>query len=104
MIAFLAALQFLTLMPPVVRRPFTRDELGRAVGFFPVVGLLLGGWLAGADRLCEWLRLPPGVAAVFVLVAWVTATGALHLDGLLDSCDGLFGGGTPDDRLRIMRD
>jgi adenosylcobinamide-GDP ribazoletransferase len=26
------------------------------------------------------------------------------LDGFLDSCDGLFGGRTPEDRLRILRD
>jgi adenosylcobinamide-GDP ribazoletransferase len=34
----------------------------------------------------------------------VLLTGALHLDGFLDACDGLFGGGTPNERLRIMRD
>ena len=31
-------------------------------------------------------------------------TGGLHLDGLMDSCDGLFGGRTPERRLEIMRD
>jgi adenosylcobinamide-GDP ribazoletransferase len=38
------------------------------------------------------------------LTVWVLATGALHLDGFLDSCDGLFGGRTAEARLRIMRD
>jgi adenosylcobinamide-GDP ribazoletransferase len=31
-------------------------------------------------------------------------TGALHLDGFLDTCDGLLGGHTPETRLEIMRD
>jgi len=31
-------------------------------------------------------------------------TGALHLDGFLDACDGLLGGYTPESRLEIMRD
>jgi adenosylcobinamide-GDP ribazoletransferase len=31
-------------------------------------------------------------------------TGALHLDGFLDTCDGLLGGFTPESRLEIMRD
>jgi adenosylcobinamide-GDP ribazoletransferase len=44
------------------------------------------------------------VAAALLLALWVLATGALHLDGFLDSCDGLFGGHTPESRLRIMRD
>ncbi len=98
-----AALQFLTVMPPLVRRPFTPDELGRSVGWFPFVGLLLGAILAGLDRLLG-RAFPPGVTAALVLAAWVLVTGALHLDGFLDSCDGLFGGHTPEARLRIMRD
>jgi adenosylcobinamide-GDP ribazoletransferase len=98
-----AAVQFLTVIPPLVRRPFTPEELGRSVGWFPLVGVLLGGFLAGLD----WLlgrAFAPGVAAALVLAAWVLCTGALHLDGFLDACDGLFGGHTPEARLRIMRD
>jgi adenosylcobinamide-GDP ribazoletransferase len=98
-----AALQFLTVLPPLVRRPFTPAELGRSVGWFPLVGILLGAILAGLDWLLAW-AFPPGVTAALVLAAWVLATGALHLDGFLDSCDGLFGGHTPEARLRIMRD
>ena len=58
------------------------------------------GWLDAALRLV----FPGSVAAALVLVAWVALTGALHLDGFLDACDGLLGGGTPEERLRIMRD
>jgi adenosylcobinamide-GDP ribazoletransferase len=99
----LAALQFLTIAPPLVRRPFTGAELGQAVGYFPLVGVLIGGFLVGFDYLLASI-LPPNVTAVLVLTAWVFCTGALHLDGFLDSCDGLFGGRTPEDRLRILRD
>jgi adenosylcobinamide-GDP ribazoletransferase len=101
--ALAAAVQFLTVMPPLVRRPFTPQELGGAVGWFPAAGLLLGGLLAGLDWCLAW-AFPPGVTAALVLAAWVLCTGALHLDGFLDSCDGLFGGHTPEARLRIMRD
>jgi adenosylcobinamide-GDP ribazoletransferase len=100
---FLAAVQFLTIAPPLVRRPFTAAEMGRSVGYFPLVGLLIGGLLAGLDRLFAFF-LPPGVAAALVLTGWILCSGALHLDGFLDSCDGLFGGRTPEDRLRILRD
>jgi adenosylcobinamide-GDP ribazoletransferase len=34
----------------------------------------------------------------------VLSSGALHLDGFLDSCDGLLGGDTPEKRLHIMKD
>ena len=102
-LGFLAALQFLTVAPPLIRRSITAAELGRAVGWFAVVGLLLGMGLAGADRALG-LLFPPIVTAVLLLAVWVLATGALHLDGFLDACDGLFGGHTPEARLRIMRD
>jgi adenosylcobinamide-GDP ribazoletransferase len=98
-----AAVQFLTIIPPVVRRAFTPVELGWSVAFFSVAGVLVGAILIGVDRAAG-LIFPPGVAAALLLVAWVLVTGALHLDGFLDTCDGLFGGRTPEDRLRIMRD
>ncbi len=99
----LAAVQFLTIAPPLVRRSFTDAELGRAVGYFPLVGMLIGGFLIGLDRLLASF-LPPGLTAALVLAGWILCTGALHVDGFLDSCDGLFGGRTPEDRLRILRD
>ena len=98
-----AALQFLTILPPIVRREFTGLELGRSTAYFPLVGILIGVILAGMD-LADSRMLPPSVGAAVLLTAWVVLTGALHLDGYLDSCDALFGGWTPDDRLRILRD
>jgi adenosylcobinamide-GDP ribazoletransferase len=102
-VAFFAALQFLTIAPALVRRPFTGAELGRAVAFFPLVGLLLGAALLGLDRVLAWV-FPISLASALLLASWVVLTGALHLDGFLDSCDGLFGGRTPEERLRILRD
>jgi len=102
-LGFLAALQFLTVVPPLVRRQQTPVELGRGVGWFAVVGVLLGAALAGADYALG-LLFRPSVMAALLLAVWILATGALHLDGFLDACDGLFGGHTPEARLRIMRD
>jgi adenosylcobinamide-GDP ribazoletransferase len=99
----LAALQFLTVTPPLVRRAFSLPELGRAVGYFPLVGALLGGVLVAFDWALSFL-FPAGVRAALDLALWVALTGALHLDGVLDACDGLFGGRTVDSRLEIMRD
>jgi len=100
---FMAAFQFLLNSPAFVRREFTPQEMGRASGFFPVVGLLLGVVLAGADLLLGQL-FPAPVRSALVLALWVVLTGGLHFDGFLDSCDGLFGGATPERRMEIMRD
>jgi adenosylcobinamide-GDP ribazoletransferase len=101
--AFFAAIQFLTVIPPVVRRPFSPTEIGWSVAFFPLVGGLVGGVLIGVDRVAG-LMFPPSVCAAVILFVWVLLTGALHFDGFLDTCDGLFGGHTAEARLRIMRD
>jgi len=50
------------------------------------------------------LIFPSVVVATFNLTAWLLLTRALHFDGFLDTCDGLFGGFTPERRLEIMRD
>ena len=103
MISFLAALQFLTLVPPIVQRPFTEQELGRAVGFYPLVGLFIGIVLAIANSLLA-LIFPPFLRAALVLTIWILMSGALHLDGFLDACDGILGGFTPVKRMEIMHD
>lgn len=103
MVSLLAAFQFLTTMPPLIRRAFTPAELGWAVGWYPLVGLALGGILVGLEAGLR-LLFPSAVSAVLLLVAWVLLTRALHFDGFLDTCDGVFGGFTPERRLEIMRD
>jgi adenosylcobinamide-GDP ribazoletransferase len=96
-----AAVQALTRIP--VPAPHGPDTLRRAVRYFPVVGAGVGAigalvfWLAGQG-------LPAMAASVLSLAATAVLTGALHEDGLADCCDGLLGGRTRDDALRIMRD
>ena len=102
-ISFLAAVQFLTIAPPIIRRPFSAKEIGGAVAYFPLVGVILGAILAVTDTLLREI-FPSPVRSALVLAIWVVLTGALHLDGFLDSLDGLLGGATPEKRLAIMRD
>src|SRR2546421_11774831 len=73
-----------------------RVVLGR--GYFSLVGLLLGLLLPILTLLLDPL-LPHLAVAALVVVALVLLTGGLHLDGLMDSCDGLFGRRTPERRL-----
>lgn len=101
--AFLTALQFLTIAPPLLRREPTERELGQAVGYFPLVGTCLGLFLWLIAVLLYWI-FPAEIAAAGLLAVWVLATGALHFDGFLDTCDALFGGRTVEERLRILRD
>ena len=82
---------------------FTSQEMGRAVGWFPLVGVVLGLLLYGLNDVAQ-LIFPMSVSAAITLFAWVLFTRAFHLDGFMDTCDGLFGGFTPQRRLDIMKD
>jgi adenosylcobinamide-GDP ribazoletransferase len=97
------AAQFLTVLPALVRRPPHADDLGRSEAFFPLIGLLLGAIVAGADLLLQPVASPL-VRDVMVVALLAGLTGALHLDGLIDTFDGLFAGRSPERRLEIMRD
>lgn len=99
--------RFLTRLPFPDPGPVTAAELGRAVPWYPAVGLLLGlllgtvVWLLGSMVLAA----PPGVVAALVLALWVWSTGALHLDGLADTADAWVGGlGSRERTLAIMKD
>lgn len=95
-----AAFGFLTILPiPALGI----SPMGWAVACFPLVGATIGGVLAGLDWILG-LWLPVSVVSALLLATLLAITGALHLDGFMDSFDGLFGGRNPERRLEIMRD
>ena len=99
----LAALGFLTRVPVPARVFDDAQAQRRSLPWYPLVGLLLG---AALTMLAWCLRhADPMLAAAVVLIAWVVATGALHLDGLADSADAWIGGiGDRERTLEIMKD
>jgi adenosylcobinamide-GDP ribazoletransferase len=94
--------RFLTIIPIPGTGLTGNAALGRASGWFPVVGLGLGFVLAAADRALGFL-FPPLLSSLLVLTLWKFLTGGIHLDGLADCLDGLAGSG-PEHSLSIMRD
>jgi adenosylcobinamide-GDP ribazoletransferase len=97
----LPAIQFLSIVP--VKRGFTMEEVGHSAAFFPVVGLIIGLALVVLNYFLG-MFLPFSVDNVLLLVALVIITGAMHMDGLVDTCDGVAGHRTVEERLNIMRD
>jgi adenosylcobinamide-GDP ribazoletransferase len=72
--------------------------------YFPLVGLVIALIACLLMVIAFALHLPSLVIAALVVVALVWLTGGLHLDGLMDTCDGLFGGDTRERKLEIMHD
>ncbi len=98
-----ASIAFLTRIPVPGGGSYNAEDVGKSARWFPAVGLLIGGVYVLMLRLLA-LRFPPGVIAVLIVLAEALLTGALHMDALADMADGLGGGHTREDILRIMRD
>jgi adenosylcobinamide-GDP ribazoletransferase len=98
------ALAFLTRLPVRYRRAWADTDLAASVALFPAVGALIGLAGAGGYALAVWVGLPPWPAAAIALAITIWLSGGLHEDGLADFADGLGGGRTREDKLRIMRD
>ena len=97
------AFGLLTTLPAWRDDDWAPGQIGRAAVWFPFVGLLIGAVVWGVWAGLGWL-LPPAVAGILALAAWIALTGGLHLDGLADCCDGLLASAAPERRLEIMRD
>lgn len=97
----LTALEFLT--PLRLRRVEQRDDraFGAALGWFPLVGLLIGAVMVLLDRGLA-LVLPPAPAAALLVAALALISGGLHLDGVADTADGLAVQGDRATRLGVM--
>ena len=102
MSAITAAIRFLTVVP-APGGEWSARAASRSVAWFPAVGLGIGGAVAAVNWAAR-LAMPDLPAAALALAAGVILTGALHLDGLADTFDGLLGGNTPKRRLEIMKD
>lgn len=69
----------------------------------PVVGLVIGGILGLCDTGMNYLGVPILTRSAVVVCGWMALTGGLHLDGAMDTADGL-AVGNPEKRLEVMAD
>jgi adenosylcobinamide-GDP ribazoletransferase len=102
---FKLALSFLTVVPVKLNKDVDSGTFGKSIAYFPVVGLLIGIVLAALWYLFVFkIGLGKSAASIIVVIALAALTRMLHLDGLADMFDGLFGGKDSDHSLAIMKD
>ncbi len=86
-VGFILALTFLTRLPMPKVVGFQPSDMAKAVVWFPLAGMVVGGLVAGFWWLGSLVH--PLLAGLLGLLVWVWVTGALHLDGLSDLTDAL---------------
>lgn len=100
---FRTAGAFLTIFPVANDVEMTPERLGRSMGLFPAIGLILGLILVVINWMLDPL-IPRAVLDCLLILIMIAMTGALHLDGVADLIDGLAGGKDREGALRIMKD
>lgn len=101
--SYLLALSFLTILPVKSITMAKEEDMERSLYYYPLVGITLGIILAAFSWLFFTLDL--GLAGdAFLIALLVILTGGLHLDGLMDTADGLMSRKGRNEKLEIMKD
>ncbi|MDU0355963.1 adenosylcobinamide-GDP ribazoletransferase [Paraglaciecola aquimarina] len=99
----LLATSFFTRLPMATNIQYSPSKMKRASQYFAVVGWLLACILVGFYAiLLPIIGLLPSLCVLLILS--ILLTGALHEDGLADTCDGFWGGHSAQQKLAIMKD
>ena len=89
---------------PLPQVEWKKSTMRYALGFFPLVGVLVGlaefGWL----YVAKWVGLTGLLYAVGAVAIPMGLTGGIHLDGFTDTCDALCSYGDREKRLAILKD
>lgn len=98
----LIVLTFLTRIPLKINFSYGAEEMGRTSRYFPLVGLIIGLVVATIVYLGSFIDIQ--LAAVLGILTGILLTGGLHLDGFMDTADGIFSARTRQRMLEIMKD
>jgi adenosylcobinamide-GDP ribazoletransferase len=100
---FLLMIQFFTRIPINKEIDIKEDDFARAIVYFPVVGLIIA--IVNVLTYLIFAKISSGILPIVMTVlANVLITGALHVDGLADACDGIFSARKKERMLEIMKD
>ena len=100
---FVLMLQFLTRIPINIQIDVDDNSFKKAMVYFPLVGLVVG-ILNVLVFLVLSLVVSNFLSVIFVTLFNVCLTGAFHLDGLADTCDGIYSSRSKERMLEIMKD
>jgi adenosylcobinamide-GDP ribazoletransferase len=94
------AVTFYTIVPLPAQ---WQGNFTRIAHWSPWLGSGIGGILVIFEFFLRALSVPLSIRAVAMAIAWLGLTGGLHLDGAMDTADGL-GVDNPQRRLEVMQD
>src|SRR3989338_4669916 len=100
---FFYAWLFLTKLPAPPLPKAKPEDWGRIAPYFTLIGFILGFILYFFGKVLNPYKIPFMFSALLVLLVWVLLTGGLHMDGLMDTFDGI-GCQDKNRKLEAMKD
>jgi len=100
---FRIAFSFLTTIPFRLVNDQSEKDQAKSLVYAPIVGLFIGAVMLGVWQGLSFFPYKP-ISAILLLLLYIALTGGLHLDGLADTCDGVFSNRPRERTLEIMRD
>ena len=100
---FFTAIMFYTRIPVPKGTGFSEENLNKATRYFPLIGILVGGFGALVFILAHLILSTP-IAIIISIALMILLTGAFHEDAIADFCDGFGGGYSQEKILAIMKD
>ncbi|MEA4882330.1 MAG: adenosylcobinamide-GDP ribazoletransferase [Clostridia bacterium] len=100
---FVMAFSLLTRLPAGQGDLPSENEIARSAIFFPTVGIAIGLLMAVSDAVSA-RALGPWFSAIVALFVEFLLTGGMHIDGLMDTADGMMSGRTRERTIEIMHD
>nr|WP_246238283.1 adenosylcobinamide-GDP ribazoletransferase [Alkalicoccus luteus] len=94
-------MQFLTRVPVPVQADWNEASARWALRFYPLIGLLIG---LPAAALASQNVTSSAVTAALILTYFIWISGALHLDGWMDTFDAVGSNAPLDRKWEIMQD
>ena len=89
---------------PVPDFVWEEEDRKKAMCFFPLVGVLAGAVFFLVYLFMEWSGAGPVFKGALLTAVPLLATGGIHMDGFLDTCDARASWGDREKKLQILKD
>lgn len=101
--AFFMCLSMFTRIPPLYNK-WDEEAKDYIILFLPIIGLIIGSIHYLIYYLLTLVNLPYLVNALILFIYPFLITGFIHLDGFMDTVDGISSYKPLDERIRILKD
>ncbi len=89
---------------PMPKVEWKDSNMRLAIGFFPLVGMVIGGCIFSWWKWCQAYGLNPLLRTGILLAIPLLLTGGIHIDGYMDTMDAFHSYGSGDRKREILKD